>query len=78
MKIFALCFLDGNSCGLEKQCRCHGSISLPTDGFGFLNTLRIPTRLKEYLEDKQIYGDRIQMLSSREQLFIISIETLSG
>ena len=72
--ILFLYFLDGNSCGLKKQCRCHRSESLPTDGAGRLNTLRIPTRLNDLLEDKKQYGDRVRMFFLHDLLFVLAIE----
>lgn len=69
---------DGNNCKLKKLCRCHHSVTLPSDTNGYLNTLRIPTRLKDYLEENLIYGDRVRLLHSRDQLFVLTIESLSS
>ncbi|XP_057372863.1 uncharacterized protein LOC130693696 [Daphnia carinata] len=69
---------DGNNCKLKKICRCHHSVTLPSDTNGYLNTLRIPTRLKDYLEDNLVYGDRVRLFHSRDQLFVLTIESLSS
>jgi hypothetical protein len=67
---------DGNSCKLKKFCRCHRSLTLPSDTNGYVNTLRMPIRLKDYLEEKMVYGDRVRLLHSRDYLFVFSIESL--
>ncbi|KAI9561312.1 hypothetical protein GHT06_012268 [Daphnia sinensis] len=69
---------DENNCKLKKFCRCHHSVTLPSDTNGYLNTLRISTRLKDYLEENLIYGDRVRLLHSRDQLFVLTIESLSS
>ncbi len=69
---------DGNSCKLKRICRCHRSVTLPSDTNGFLNTLRVPIRLKDYMEDNLIYGDRVRLLHSDDHLFIFTMESLPG
>lgn len=51
---------------------------MSSDTKGHVNELPMPTRLKDYLESKTMYSDRVRLLNSEDHLFVVVIESLPG